>query len=158
MDSQLLIEGGLSEEDKQRGEVKEYLASPHPYKDVFDKYFPFYLAMGMTYEQFWEQDCTLVKYWREAEEIKRKQKNEYLWLQGMYVYDAVSRLYPLFNSNVKKGTKIKPYVEEPYPISERDQEELRKRKEHRTMQKGLAYMNGYIAKAKGGATEDANRD
>lgn len=146
MDSEFL--GSLS--DGEKGEVEKALASPTPYTDMFEKQCSRYVAAGMTPDQFWNGDSTDAKYYREAKEIQDKKQNEWLWLQGMYVYDAMARLAPLFNSNAKKGTKAKPYTDEPYPITDGDKEEAKKRKEHTNLERGLAYMNNYIANAKKG--------
>ena len=38
----------------------------------------------MTEEQYWDRDCLLVKYYREAEELRNEKLNQQAWLQGMY--------------------------------------------------------------------------
>ena len=35
-----------------------------------------------------------------------------MWLQGMYIYDAISRLSPILRAFAKKGPKAQPYVED----------------------------------------------
>ena len=60
----------------------------------------------MTFEQYWEQDCLLVKYYREAEEIRRERKNQEMWLQGMYYYDALMRVSPILRAFAKKVKKL----------------------------------------------------
>ena len=59
------------------------------YRNVL-RSFPFYLSIGMTYEQFWENDPSLAKYYREADKLRNERKNTDAWIQGMYIYDAVS--------------------------------------------------------------------
>lgn len=46
------------------------------YTEKFYQVFPYYLAIGMTYEQFWEMDCDLVKYYRKAARIRQDLKNQ----------------------------------------------------------------------------------
>lgn len=94
----------------------------------------------MTEEQYWNGDCTLVKYYREADEIRKERMNQERWLQGMYIYDAMSRLAPLFSSFGKKGVKPQPYVEEPYPINKQDLEEAERKKEKMQSDRALRYM------------------
>ena len=86
--------------------------SPFPYTEAFYQQFPYYLSIGMTAEQYWDDDATLAYYYRKAEELRKERRNEEFWLQGMYVYDAISRLTPVLHAFAKKGTKPQPYVEE----------------------------------------------
>ncbi len=51
---------------------------------------PLYMAMGMTYEQFWEGEATMASAFRKADEIRRKRRNEELWLEGIYTAEALS--------------------------------------------------------------------
>lgn len=71
-----------------------------------------YLSIGMSYDEFWNMDVSLVKYYREAFEIQQKRRDEEMWLQGLYVYKAVGALYPLFNFLSPKDAQ--PYLEEPF--------------------------------------------
>lgn len=118
-------------------------SSRFPYTEAFEKQFPYYLSIGMTEEQYWDRDSCLVTYYRKADEMRKERINETAWLQGMYIYDALARISPLFRAFGKKGTKPTPYVEEPYPISEEKAEE---KQEKQQVNKGLAYMQAYMTK------------
>lgn len=81
---------------------------------MFEEAFPYYLAMGMTYEQYWEQDSELVKFYRKAHEIRQEQVNHEAWLHGMYIYEAIADLVPVLRAFAKKGSKPRKYAEKPY--------------------------------------------
>jgi len=83
-----------------------------PWGNIFDKVFPYFLSIGMTHKQFWYDDPWLVKAYREADKLKQKRFNDEAWLQGMYVYDAVSIVH--YNFNKKKGAKAINYPKQPY--------------------------------------------
>lgn len=116
------------------------------YEYVFNTKFPYYLSIGMSEDQYWDKDCTLVKYYREAEEMRKEKANQEAWLQGMYIYDAIMRLTPILRAFAKKGSKPTPYVEEPYPINKKSQEEAQERKEKALYDKGLMYMKSFMSK------------
>lgn len=87
------------------------------YTNKFYELLPFYLSIGMTYDQFWNEDVCLAKYYRQSFELKRKRKNEELWLQGLYIYEALCDVSPILHAFAKKGTKPLKYPKEPYAIS-----------------------------------------
>ena len=116
------------------------------YTDKFYEVFPFYLSIGMTPEQYWDGDPSLTRYYRKAHELQRKRENENLWLQGMYIYEALCDVSPLLQAFAKKGTKAHPYVDHPYSITNDDREEERKLKEQRDREKAKQYMLGKMAK------------
>ena len=70
----------------------------------------------MTYSQYWDVDCELVKYYREAAKIKRDLTNQTAWLHGAYIYEAVADLAPILRMGGKKGTRPKPYRDSPYDL------------------------------------------
>jgi len=82
----------------------------------------------MSYEQYWDADCQLVKYYRKAHEIKKKLKNEELWLQGAYIYDALCAVSPVLHAFAKPGTKPLPYPDTPYPLTKEELEEIEETK------------------------------
>lgn len=73
----------------------------------------------MTYEMFWQGNPYLCVAYREAHKLKIKSRNEEMWLQGRYIYDAVS--IALYNAFRQKGS-AKNYVE-PYDILPKTKEE-----------------------------------
>ena len=102
---------------------------------MFNKLCPHYMSIGMTYDEFWNGDVSLVEVYREAQELRDRRQNQALWLQGMYIYEALCDVSPLFRFSMKKGVvKPEPYVKEPYPITaeevrEREEREARKKEE-----------------------------
>ena len=77
------------------------------------------MSIGMTYQEFWCEDVRLVEVYRKASELRDKKRNQELWLQGAYIYEALCDASPLFRLSMKSGTiKPEPYVKEPYPITE----------------------------------------
>lgn len=141
-----MVSDSLSNEDSadEGSERGNRFASPFPYTDIFEKKFSYYLSIGMTEEQYWDRDCCLVKFYREAEEIRRERVNQELWLQGMYFYDALARVSPILHAFAKKGTKAQPYVEEAYPINKKKMEDAQLKKEKAKSQKGVRYMQAYM--------------
>ncbi len=114
--------------------------------EIFADLCPTYLAIGMTYDQYWHGAAEVARYYREAYRLKQKAKNRELWMQGMYFYEALIDVAPIMVAFPKKGAKPTPYSEEPYPISEeelREREELKERKE---AEKLRAALKGWAAK------------
>ena len=89
------------------------------------------MAMGMTYEQFWDGDPMMAKAFREADMIRRRRRNEELWLEGIYTAEALSATV---GNMFSKGTKHK-YPSEPFPITEHEQRERREREEKAKMER-----------------------
>lgn len=94
----------------------------------------------MTYDQFWNEDVELVRFYRKAWDIRQEQRNHELWLQGAYIYDALARVYPLFNPFVRKGTQVGQYPEKPYVFEKRKKET----QEHKTDDKAKAMMEVFM--------------
>ena len=95
--------------------------------------FPQYLSMGMSYDEFWNYDPSLVKAYRKAWEMKVSQRNWEMWMQGGYIYDALLKVAPVMASGGMGGKgKVEPgkYPDRPYPLTEKEvkaQEEARRR-------------------------------
>lgn len=101
----------------------------------------------MSEAQYWDADSTLVKYYREAEVLRTEKRNQEMWLQGLYVYDAVSRLVPVLHAFAKKGTKAKAYPDKPYPVTKPEIEAAKKDKEKANAEKAKRYMQQLMAKS-----------
>ena len=100
----------------------------------------------MNSEQYWDGDPMLVKYYRKAEELRSARKNQELWLQGMYIYEALCDVSPIMNAFAKKGTKPTPYTDHPYPLSNKDRAEAKKRQAQIEREKAKRYMESKMAK------------
>ena len=103
------------------------------------------MSIGMTYDEFWNQDVSMVEVYRKAAELRDKRKNQELWLQGMYIYEALCDASPLFRFTMKKGIiKTEPYTNGPYSITEaklREREERERRaKEERLKAEFTAFI------------------
>ena len=98
------------------------------------------MAMGMTYGQFWDEDVMLVKVYREADTIRRRRRNEELWLEGIYMAEALSATV---GNMFSKGSKHQ-YPSEPIPITVAEQEARREKDEKAKMERMKA---AFTAKA-----------
>lgn len=99
------------------------------YSEIFEKSCPFFMAIGMTYQEFWYEDCWIAKSYLEAYKIKKEQLNEQFWLQGVYIYEALIDVSPILHAFCKKGTKPIPFPKEPYPLFKKENKEEEKAKE-----------------------------
>ena len=140
MDSEL-VSSSLSATE---GSGRDSSPPSFTYTERFYEMFPYYLSIGMTSEQYWDGDCTLVKYYRKAEELRNDKRNQELWLQGMYIYDALCDVSPVLHAFAKKGAKPHPYPSKPYPISEKQIRQEREEKERKLIEKGKRFMEAMM--------------
>lgn len=141
MDSELVSSSlSTTEEDGRNGS-----SSSFTYTEKFYELFPYYLSIGMTPEQYWEGDCTLVKYYRKAEELRNEKRNQELWLQGMYVYEAICDVSPILHAFAKKGTKPTPYSTKPYAITAKQVKQDEEEKQRKLAEKGKRFMEAMAA-------------
>ena len=125
---------------------------------------PYYLSIGMPSEEFWRGDSTLVKAYQKAEELRKDRKNQELWWQGMYIYDALCAASPLFRAFGKKGAKAAPYAKEPYDIHPKKKAKKEKASpEKQQMLKMKSIMQAFMmntnkSKKKEGTSDNAGRN
>ena len=96
----------------------------------------------MTYDQFWYERADMVIMYRQAHELKNRQRNQEMWLQGMYFAHALN--CTVGNMFSKKSAKKISYPDEPFPISE---QELWERKEQQEKLKMERMKANFMAKA-----------
>ena len=140
MDSEL-VSSSLSTVE----EVGQGSSSSFTYTERFYELFPYYLFLGMTAEQYWDGDCTLVKYYRKAEELRNEKRNQELWLQGMYVYEAICDVAPILHAFAKKGTKATPYPSKPYALTDKQVKRDEEEKQRKVAEKGKRFMEAMAA-------------
>ena len=103
----------------------------------------------MSYDQYWNDDVWLIWAYREADKIRRKRQNQLLWLQGMYVYDALCDVSPLLHAFAKKGTKATPYRSAPYPLfGEKESNDEHAKEQEKELLMAKLYMKNMVRAGK----------
>ena len=96
------------------------------------------MSIGMSYDDYWNGDCELTKHYRNAHEVMLKQRNYELWLQGLYIHEAVGVV--VANALRKKGMKAQKYTETPYPVTPLERREVEEKEKLKRYENGKAKM------------------
>lgn len=131
--------------------------APLSYTDIFNKHFPYFLSIGMTPEQYWDGDCTLVKYYKEADNMRFERENTLAWLHGMYIYEALCDVAPVLMFSAKRGATVEKYSSEPYSFGKNAKEREQERKNEEKKAKAMAYMKAFMTQHNKKRKED-NKD
>ncbi len=108
--------------------------------EIFEEVFPYYLAMGMTTEEYWRGNPSLVRAYRKAYKIKLDNQEWARWRSGMYFYTTMLAVAPVLKPFTKGDVKPGDYPEEPFPITEEDVRKREEEHERRNMEHFLARM------------------
>ena len=100
---------------------------------------PYYLSIGMSHEQYWNDDPWLADVFRKAHNLKVEMRNQELWLQGLYIHNAFSVVMTNFGKGLsgKKGGKSEKYVDKPIritPLSEYEKKQKAKEERRKVIQ------------------------
>ena len=127
------------------------------YGEIFEQLCPYYMSIGMSYDDFWNGDVSMAKAYRLANELRDKRRNQELWLQGMYFYEALCDASPLFRFTMKKGSiKPEPYPKEPYPITAAEVREREERKRLEEEERFKAEFAAYVERLRAKMPEEAH--
>lgn len=139
-----LVSDSLPEETTGSGSSASV---PHKsYTEQFYELCPYYLSIGMTADEFWNQDCLLTKFYRKAHEYRQKRKNEELWLQGLYIYEALTDVAPVLHAFAKKDAKPLPYPNRPFPRTDKEAREREEADKKARYDQALAAMKARVQK------------
>lgn len=124
--------------DAVKSEEPSKETTPQNLTELFHKVFPYYMSIGMTYDEFWRGPVWLVKAYREAYILKTRHEEWARWRSGMYVYNALLCVAPVMRAALSK-TPVEPgkYIDEPLPITEK---EAKEREEARERANFFAYV------------------
>ena len=95
---------------------------------------PYYLSIGMSHDQYWNDDPWLSDVFRKAHNLRIETRNQELWLQGLYIHNAFAVVMANFGRGLsgKKTNKTEQYIEKPIRITPlTDAERKQKEKEDR---------------------------
>lgn len=124
------------------------------FRELFNRFFSYYLYLGMSYDEYWNGDCRLVRCYREAHELKREAKNQELHLQGLYIYEAFSVVMGQFAAGLagKKPDASVKYPDTPHPITEREKQA----EKARSIEDAQKYLKSIKARTKQKEIENGN--
>lgn len=114
------------------------------------------MSFGMTYNDFWDGDISAHKMYKRARKQSVIDENRMLWLQGMYIYEALLDV-ARYNKAFSKA-KPAPYPSEPYDLfaeekRRREEREQRERYE-RVKDKVRAFAKAFNEKQKNSEIND----
>lgn len=91
---------------------------------------PYYLNMGMSWDDYWYGDYRKLPYFRKAYALKREEINQQLWLEGFYILQAI-------------GTALSDevtYPEEPFALTDEAAKSQEERRRQIEIDNARAYM------------------
>lgn len=102
--------------------------------ETFKELCPYFISIGMTYDEFWKDDVTKTRDYLKAYRIKQERENEMtqwnIWKQGVYIYEALCDVSPVLHAFAKRGTKPLPYPEAPYGMEGYVKEKQKEKEEN----------------------------
>ena len=93
----------------------------------------------MSYEDYWDGEVEKTKYYRDKSRWDVRRRNQELWLQGIYVYEAILDSAPVLNPFSKKKKAI-PYRSEPIPLDNVESKREKELKHQKELENGKAKM------------------
>lgn len=107
--------------------------------EIFTDIFPYYLAIGMTYDEFWHGPVSLARAYRKAWDIKMHKEEQDRWRQGLYFYESLLKIAPVLHA-FAKDAKPGEYPSEPYPLTDKEAKDRERKKEMENFKAYLAKM------------------
>ena len=100
---------------------------------------PYHIAIGMTHDEYWNEDPWLAYTFRQAHNMKVEMRNQELWLQGLYIHSSFSAVISNFARGLsgKKGGKQQDYLDKPIritPLTEAEKKQKVKEERRKVIQ------------------------
>lgn len=114
--------------------------------EIYERDCPYYLAIGMTYEEYWYGDPLMVRAFYKADKLRRERTDEEAWLYGLYVLNALNATV---GNMFRKSGQPAEYPKEPFLIQK--QREERERSEREKEQEAIwarAWMSQFVMAGK----------
>lgn len=112
------------------------------------------MLCGCPCDEFWNGDYTLLKNYVRSHELAVEQRNQELWMQGFYIYEAFAVV--MQNAFGKKGQQKAEYPKEPHritPLTDYEKEQMQ-RKQVDDFRNALMSLDRKFAKKKQGGGFD----
>ena len=109
---------------------EERVNKPSPsLRQSFAQACPYYMSIGMTFDEFWYKESWRTIVYRRADDIRFEKDDMARWLNGRYVYEAIGRLSPVLNWGSKTG-KAEPYLDLPFTKQAKPEEQQKTQREY----------------------------
>lgn len=117
-------------------------SEPFLFTRLLEQQCPVYMAMGMSYDEYWNGSADLTRSYLRAHRIRVKQTNQELWLAGLYMAHALSAT--VGNMLSGKSAKKIEYPREPLPLSAAEQKEQDERAQQIKVEQMKASMLAFV--------------
>ena len=118
-------------------------AEPSTLTEFFIRMFPYYMTLGMSYDEYWHGPAWLCAAYREAHEMRMKNEEWARHRQGAYIYHAILCAAPVIKPFVKDAKPGK-YPDEPWPLTQQEADERERQREIAGYEKALAQRRAEI--------------
>ena len=152
------VRDGLPDNAVDGSDDGDTAVTPISLAEMFTELCPTYMAMGMTYEEFWHCNTKVHKAYRQAWEQKKAYRNWEMWWQGGYIYEALLRVAPVLKPFVKGKVEPGKYSEAPYPLTQKEAEAMQEAKRVESLKRMLAVLERESAENKRAMTKEAKED
>lgn len=96
------------------------ISKKQTYSDALDEVCAYYMAIGVSCDEFWHGDYTRLEHYQKAHETKNEMRNQEMWMQGLYIFDAVSIA---MSNALRKSGKPESYIKKPYDLKPKEKTE-----------------------------------
>lgn len=91
---------------------------------MLEKDCPYFMSIGMTYDQYWHGDVHMARAFYRAEKLRQEQRDADAWLIGSYVGRAIDST--ISNAFRKQGATPQKYPDMPDLMKKRLEEQQKK--------------------------------
>ena len=123
-------------------------AEPSTLTEFFMRMFPYYMTLGMSYDEYWHGPVWLCAAYREAYDMRIKREEWARHRQGAYIYYALLCAAPVMRAFGKGEVKPGKYPDEPWPLTQHEADECERQREIAGYEKALAERKAEIARRK----------
>ena len=159
----LLVSGSPDnkESDSENGGEGEG-SSPFSVREAIRTVLPYFMSIGMEYDEFYSATAERLKAYREAEDMRLDRMSLEKALQAQYIYKAIGLLSPILRTNLSKQRAEAgkwDLSEEYLPLSKKGitaKEENAKKKKYEEMKASMMrFAKAFNDKRKKGGVDDA---
>ena len=149
-----LISDLFPETSEKSSTQKEYSS----FTEVFEEMCPYFMSIGVTYEQFWYGDFDICKYALKAEKLRNVKKNNDFWWNSLYIFRALLDASPAFHDfGSGDEVKIKP-LDRPLPLTQEEAEEREQQKIRENQEMMMDYLLSYAERHNQQLKEERNKE